>query len=128
MSRLLFPPRLNQSLFKASKSHFLSSSSSSLSLSHLNTLSSNNQNFLNSQLFSFNNNNLLQRRTFLRPDTTKKHFLKDRKGRLQQKETKAHTVQFGDYGIKSLEPARICNHQIEAAVRTMRRLLSKQGM
>eukprot|EP00948_MAST-09A_sp_MAST-9A-sp1_P001686 g1686.t1 len=70
----------------------------------------------------------IQIRHFLRPDTTKKKFLKDRTGKLKQKETKAHKIQFGDYGIKSLEPARICNHQIEACVRTMRRLLSKQGI
>jgi len=42
-------------------------------------------------------------------------FRKQQKGRLKGKASSGNTVDFGEYGLKALEPGRISNRQIEAA-------------
>jgi large subunit ribosomal protein L16 len=42
-------------------------------------------------------------------------FRKQQKGRLKGKATRGSTVDFGEFGLKAVEPGRISNRQIEAA-------------
>lgn len=42
-------------------------------------------------------------------------FRKRQKGRMKGKAMRGNTVDFGQYGLKALEPGRISNRQIEAA-------------
>ena len=42
-------------------------------------------------------------------------FRKRQKGRMKGKALRGNTVDFGQYGLKALEPGRISNRQIEAA-------------
>ncbi len=42
-------------------------------------------------------------------------FRKQQKGRLKGKANRGNTVDFGEYGLKAVEPGRISNRQIEAA-------------
>ncbi len=42
-------------------------------------------------------------------------YRKQQKGRLRGKASRGSTVDFGEYGLKALEPGRISNRQIEAA-------------
>lgn len=42
-------------------------------------------------------------------------YRKRHKGRMKGKARGGHTVSFGQYGLKALEPGRISNRQIEAA-------------
>lgn len=49
------------------------------------------------------------------------------KGRLKGNATRGHTIAFGAYGIKSLEPKWITSRQIEAARIAITRRLKRQG-
>jgi len=42
-------------------------------------------------------------------------FRKQQKGRLKGKASRGSTVDFGEFGLKAVEPGRISNRQIEAA-------------
>ena len=42
-------------------------------------------------------------------------YRKQQKGRLKGKAARGNTVDFGEYGLKAMEPGRISNRQIEAA-------------
>ena len=61
----------------------------------------------------------------LLPSRTK--FRKVHKGRIHGKAKNSFTVEFGSFGLKSLEPNRITSRQIESARRTMTRCMKRQG-
>ena len=61
----------------------------------------------------------------LQPKKTK--FRKAHKGRIHGKAKGGFTLNFGDYGLKALEPARITSRQIEAARRAMTRHIARGG-
>ncbi len=42
-------------------------------------------------------------------------YRKQQKGRVKGKAARGNTVDFGEYGLKAMEPGRISNRQIEAA-------------
>ena len=52
---------------------------------------------------------------------------KQRKGRIKGNETRAITLSFGDYGLKSIDSERITARQIEAARRAISRQMKRQG-
>ena len=61
----------------------------------------------------------------LQPKRTKfrKHF----KGRIRGKATSATSLDYGEFGLKALEPERITARQIEAARRAITRAMKRQG-
>lgn len=61
----------------------------------------------------------------LQPKKTK--FRKAHKGRIHGMAKGGFEVSFGEYGLKSLEPARITARQIEAARRAMTRYIARGG-
>ena len=61
----------------------------------------------------------------LQPARTK--FRKAFKGRIKGKATSATTLNFGEYGLKALEPDRLTARQIEAARRAITRHMKRQG-
>ena len=61
----------------------------------------------------------------LQPARTK--FRKAFKGRIKGKATSATTLNFGEYGLKAMEPDRITARQIEAARRAITRHMKRQG-
>jgi large subunit ribosomal protein L16 len=61
----------------------------------------------------------------LQPKRTK--FRKQQKGRVKGIAQRGHTVTFGTFGLKSLEPAWITGRQIEAARIAMTRHLKREG-
>ena len=61
----------------------------------------------------------------LQPKRTK--FRKQFKGRIHGKATSATTLDYGEYGLKALEPDRITARQIEAARRAITRAMKRQG-
>lgn len=61
----------------------------------------------------------------LQPKRTK--FRKQFKGRIHGKATSANTLDYGEYGLKALEPDRITARQIEAARRAITRAMKRQG-
>jgi len=61
----------------------------------------------------------------LQPKRTK--FRKQFKGRIRGKATSANTLDYGEYGLKALEPDRITARQIEAARRAITRAMKRQG-
>lgn len=61
----------------------------------------------------------------LQPKRTK--FRKQQKGRVKGVAQRGHTVAFGTFGLKSLEPAWITGRQIEAARIAMTRHLKREG-
>lgn len=61
----------------------------------------------------------------LQPKKTK--FRKAHKGRIHGVAKGGSEVNFGEYGLKSLEPARITARQIEAARRAMTRYIARGG-
>lgn len=61
----------------------------------------------------------------LQPKRTK--FRKAHKGRIKGKAKGGSEVNFGEFGLKSLEPARITARQIEAARRAMTRYIARGG-
>jgi large subunit ribosomal protein L16 len=61
----------------------------------------------------------------LQPKRTK--FRKQFKGRIHGKATSANTLDYGEYGLKAMEPDRITARQIEAARRAITRAMKRQG-
>ncbi len=61
----------------------------------------------------------------LQPKRTK--FRKQQKGRVKGIAQRGHTVTFGTFGLKTLEPAWITGRQIEAARIAMTRYLKREG-
>lgn len=61
----------------------------------------------------------------LQPKRTK--FRKKQKGRVKGLAHRGHTLAFGTFGIKSLEPAWITSRQIEAARIAVTRSMKRQG-
>ena len=54
-------------------------------------------------------------------------FRKQQRGRMRGKAWKGHTVSFGDYGLKALEPGWITDRQIEAARVAITRFVKRSG-
>ncbi len=54
-------------------------------------------------------------------------FRKQQKGRLKGKANRGSTVDFGEYGLKAMEPGRISNRQIEAARIAITRYAKRGG-
>lgn len=61
----------------------------------------------------------------LMPKRTK--YRKQMRGNFKGKETRGVTLQYGDFGIQTLDPAWITSRQIEAARRAMTRELKRGG-
>ncbi len=61
----------------------------------------------------------------LQPKRTK--FRKQFKGRIRGRATSATTLDYGEFGLKALEPERITARQIEAARRAITRAMKRQG-
>jgi large subunit ribosomal protein L16 len=61
----------------------------------------------------------------LQPKRTK--FRKMQKGRVRGVAQRGHTLSFGTFGIKSLEPGWITSRQIEAARIAMTRAMKREG-
>ncbi len=61
----------------------------------------------------------------LQPKRTK--YRKAHKGRIHGQATSGTTLNFGTYGMKAVEPARITARQIEAARRTITRAMKRAG-
>ncbi|WP_109832162.1 50S ribosomal protein L16 [Reichenbachiella versicolor] len=61
----------------------------------------------------------------LQPKRTK--FRKAQKGRIKGVAQRGHTLAFGTFGIKALEPGWITSRQIEAARITMTRAMKREG-
>jgi large subunit ribosomal protein L16 len=54
-------------------------------------------------------------------------YRKQFRGRMQGKAQRGNTVDFGDIGLQSLEPAWVTSRQIESARRTVVRYLKRRG-
>jgi large subunit ribosomal protein L16 len=54
-------------------------------------------------------------------------FRKQQRGRMKGKAWKGHTVNFGDYGLKVLEPGWLTDRQIEAARVAITRFVKRTG-
>jgi len=61
----------------------------------------------------------------LMPKRTK--FRKQMRGRMTGTETRGTALEYGDYGLQSVEPAWINSRQIEAARRAMTRSIKRGG-
>ena len=61
----------------------------------------------------------------LQPKRTK--FRKKQKGRVKGIAQRGHTIAFGSFGIKALEPGWITSRQIEAARIAMTRAMKREG-
>ena len=61
----------------------------------------------------------------LQPKRTK--FRKKQKGRIKGMAQRGHTLAFGSFGIKALEPGWITSRQIEAARISMTRAMKREG-
>lgn len=61
----------------------------------------------------------------LQPKRTK--YRKQQKGRIKGLAYKGSTVDFGSFGLKTLEPGRLTNRQIEAARIAMTRYMKREG-
>jgi large subunit ribosomal protein L16 len=61
----------------------------------------------------------------LQPKRTK--FRKKQKGRVKGIAQRGHTIAFGSFGIKSLEPGWLTSRQIEAARIAMTRAMKREG-
>ena len=61
----------------------------------------------------------------LMPKRTK--YRKQMRGRMKGKESRGVSLQYGDYGIQSLDPAWVNSRQIEAARRAMTRSIKRGG-
>ena len=61
----------------------------------------------------------------LQPKKTK--FRKAHKGRIHGKSTSCNTLDFGNFGLKALEPDRLTARQIEAARRALARGMKRAG-
>lgn len=54
-------------------------------------------------------------------------YRKAQRGRMRGKATRCNSVDFGDFGLKALEPGWITQRQIEAARVALTRLLKREG-
>ncbi len=54
-------------------------------------------------------------------------YRKAQRGRMRGKATRGSNVDFGDFGLKALEPGWITQRQIEAARVTLTRLMKREG-
>jgi large subunit ribosomal protein L16 len=54
-------------------------------------------------------------------------FRKQQRGRMRGKAWRGHTVAFGDYGLKALEPGWLTDRQIEAARVAITRFIKRSG-
>ncbi|MGQ9484738.1 MAG: 50S ribosomal protein L16 [Desulfosoma sp.] len=54
-------------------------------------------------------------------------YRKQQKGRMRGMASRGHQLNFGDFGIKALEPGRITSRQIEAARVTITRYVKRGG-
>lgn len=54
-------------------------------------------------------------------------YRKQQKGRMKGKALRGSTVDFGEYGLKAMEPGRISNRQIEAARIAITRCAKRGG-
>ena len=54
-------------------------------------------------------------------------FRKAQRGRMRGKATRGANVDFGDFGLKALEPGSITQRQIEAARVTLTRMMKREG-
>jgi large subunit ribosomal protein L16 len=54
-------------------------------------------------------------------------FRKAQRGRMRGKATRGDRVNFGDFGLKALEPGWITQRQIEAARVTLTRMMKREG-
>jgi large subunit ribosomal protein L16 len=61
----------------------------------------------------------------MQPKRTK--FRKQFKGRIHGKATSASVLNYGEFGLKALEPDRLTARQIEAARRAITRAMKRQG-
>ncbi len=61
----------------------------------------------------------------LQPKKTK--YRKQMKGRLRGKAYRGSTVEFGEFGLKAMEPGRVSNRQIEAARIAITRYIKRGG-
>ena len=61
----------------------------------------------------------------LQPKRSK--FRKQFKGRIRGGATSANTLDYGEFGLKALEPDRVTARQIEAARRAITRAMKRQG-
>src|ERR1044071_4026194 len=61
----------------------------------------------------------------LQPSRTK--FRKQHKGRIHGAAKGGHTLTFGEYGLKAMEPDRVTARQIEAARRALTREMKRAG-
>ena len=61
----------------------------------------------------------------LQPARTK--YRKAHKGRIHGKASRCHKLNFGEYGIKALQPDRIISNQIEAARVALTRYMKRTG-
>lgn len=61
----------------------------------------------------------------LQPKRTK--FRKQQKGRVKGIATRGHSIEFGSYAIKSLEPGFITSRQIEASRIAITRAMKREG-
>ena len=61
----------------------------------------------------------------LQPKRTK--YRKQQKGRIKGDAYRGSTIAFGSFGLKSLDPGRITNRQIEAARVAMTRYMKREG-
>ncbi|MFH0703080.1 MAG: 50S ribosomal protein L16 [bacterium] len=61
----------------------------------------------------------------LMPKRTK--YRKQMRGRMTGTETRGTTLEYGDFGLQSMEPAWINSRQIEAARRAMTRAIKRGG-
>jgi len=61
----------------------------------------------------------------LQPKRTK--FLKAQKGRVKGLATRGHSIAFGAFGIKALEPGWITSRQLEAARVAVTRAMKREG-
>ena len=54
-------------------------------------------------------------------------YRKQQRGRMRGKAWRGHTVAFGDYGLKAMEPAWLTDRQIEAARIAITRFIKRSG-
>ncbi|MER3524662.1 MAG: 50S ribosomal protein L16 [Ignavibacteria bacterium] len=54
-------------------------------------------------------------------------YRKAQRGRMRGKATRGSSVDFGDFGLKALEPGWITQRQIEAARVTLTRMMKREG-
>src|SRR6186713_114002 len=61
----------------------------------------------------------------LQPKRTK--YRKQQKGRIRGNATRGHSIEFGSFGIKALEPGYLTARQIEAARIALTRAMKREG-